>query len=221
MARLKAALIREYEDNDEVHIEVHNPRNTEAVTLYFRGEKLAKVRRLRPLPPRLSSLPECSAAGDGLADGQEVRAGSEGFWDPGQEELQLPHHDAHRPAQSVTSHTRARVCARLVVTQRRVCGVSRLHGPVCGDGDPDPGHPLHRAHLPAGQPAPQPHRSVSHHASVPPASCVCVQLGGGPESVCVCSGDVEQVEGASKITIRIFKSVTLVHEGGMVLLEVG
>lgn len=43
MARLKAALIREYEDNEEVHIEVHNPRNTEAVTLNFRGEKLAKV----------------------------------------------------------------------------------------------------------------------------------------------------------------------------------
>nr|CAJ83498.1 cleavage and polyadenylation specific factor 3 [Xenopus tropicalis] len=43
MARLKAALIREYEDNDEVEIEVHNPRNTEAVTLNFRGEKLAKV----------------------------------------------------------------------------------------------------------------------------------------------------------------------------------
>ncbi|KAJ6654076.1 hypothetical protein lerEdw1_007502 [Lerista edwardsae] len=45
MARLKAAIIREYEDNDEVHIEVHNPRNTEAVTLNFRGEKLAKVAR--------------------------------------------------------------------------------------------------------------------------------------------------------------------------------
>lgn len=44
MARLKAALIREYEDNDQVHIEVHNPRNTEAVTLNFRGEKLAKVK---------------------------------------------------------------------------------------------------------------------------------------------------------------------------------
>lgn len=29
------------------------------------------------------------------------------------------------------------------------------------------------------------------------------------------------MEGASKITIQIFKSVTLVHEGGMVLLEVG
>ncbi|KAG7246363.1 hypothetical protein CRUP_001025, partial [Coryphaenoides rupestris] len=43
MARLKAALIREYEDNEQVHIEVHNPRNTEAVTLNFRGEKLAKV----------------------------------------------------------------------------------------------------------------------------------------------------------------------------------
>ncbi|KAM9317374.1 LOW QUALITY PROTEIN: cleavage and polyadenylation specificity factor subunit 3 [Gastrophryne carolinensis] len=43
MARLKAALIREYEDNEEVDIEVHNPRNTEAVSLNFRGEKLAKV----------------------------------------------------------------------------------------------------------------------------------------------------------------------------------
>lgn len=38
--------------------------------------------------------------------------------------------------------------------------------------------------------------------------------------LCVCSGDVEQIEGASKITIRIFKNVTLIHEGGMVLLEV-
>ena len=50
MARLKAALIREYEDNDEVHIEVHNPRNTEAVTLNFRGEKLAKVRPPKTCP---------------------------------------------------------------------------------------------------------------------------------------------------------------------------
>lgn len=49
MARLKAALIREYEDNDEVHIEVHNPRNTEAVTLNFRGEKLAKVKVSNPI----------------------------------------------------------------------------------------------------------------------------------------------------------------------------
>lgn len=37
---------------------------------------------------------------------------------------------------------------------------------------------------------------------------------------CVFSGDVEQVEGAAKITVRIFKSITLVHEAGMVLLEV-
>lgn len=47
MARLKAALILEYEENDEEErIKVHNPRNTEAVTLNFRGEKLAKVRIL-------------------------------------------------------------------------------------------------------------------------------------------------------------------------------
>ncbi|CAM9715272.1 cleavage and polyadenylation specificity factor subunit 3 [Lampetra fluviatilis] len=43
MGRLKAAIIREYEDNKEVSMEVHNPRNTEAVALHFRGEKLAKV----------------------------------------------------------------------------------------------------------------------------------------------------------------------------------
>lgn len=43
MGRLKAAIIREYEDDAEAHIEVHNPRNTQSVELYFRGEKTAKV----------------------------------------------------------------------------------------------------------------------------------------------------------------------------------
>lgn len=36
----------------------------------------------------------------------------------------------------------------------------------------------------------------------------------------VCTGDVQQVEGAEKITVRVFQSITLVHEAGMVLLEV-
>lgn len=58
MARLKAALIREYEDNDEAQIEVHNPRNTEAVTLNFRGEKLAKA------GPRLHLLLLLLTSGD-------------------------------------------------------------------------------------------------------------------------------------------------------------
>lgn len=44
MSRLKAAIQREYEDDPEIHVEVHNPRNTQAVELYFRGEKMAKVR---------------------------------------------------------------------------------------------------------------------------------------------------------------------------------
>jgi cleavage and polyadenylation specificity factor subunit 3 len=44
MSRLKAALIREYEDNEEYQMHVHNPRNTMAVELHFRGEKMAKVR---------------------------------------------------------------------------------------------------------------------------------------------------------------------------------
>ena len=43
MGRLKAALIREYEDDPDCSLEVHNPRNTHAVELYFRGEKMAKV----------------------------------------------------------------------------------------------------------------------------------------------------------------------------------
>ena len=60
MARLKAALIREYEDNDEVQIEVHNPRNTEAVTLNFRGEKLAKVSLALAVPT--PSMLCCSCA---------------------------------------------------------------------------------------------------------------------------------------------------------------
>eukprot|EP00118_Oscarella_pearsei_P007095 m.33584 g.33584 ORF g.33584 m.33584 type:complete len:691 (+) comp31847_c0_seq3:10-2082(+) len=43
MARLKAALIREYEDTKDSSIVVHNPRNTEAVELHFKGEKTVKV----------------------------------------------------------------------------------------------------------------------------------------------------------------------------------
>ena len=43
MNRLKSALIREYESDTETNIEFHNPRNTVAVKLYFRGEKMAKV----------------------------------------------------------------------------------------------------------------------------------------------------------------------------------
>ncbi|XP_044018977.1 cleavage and polyadenylation specificity factor 73-like [Aphidius gifuensis] len=43
MGRLKAALQREYEDDPSTTIEIHNPRNTVAVKLYFSGEKTAKV----------------------------------------------------------------------------------------------------------------------------------------------------------------------------------
>ncbi|KAL0274621.1 UNVERIFIED_CONTAM: hypothetical protein PYX00_002710 [Menopon gallinae] len=43
MNRLKAALKREYEDDPNTSIEIHNPRNTAAVELYFRGEKTVKV----------------------------------------------------------------------------------------------------------------------------------------------------------------------------------
>ncbi|KAI6170835.1 Cleavage and polyadenylation specificity factor subunit 3 [Aphelenchoides bicaudatus] len=42
MNRLKAAILRQYEDTD-YKIEVHNPRNTETLSLFFRGQKTAKI----------------------------------------------------------------------------------------------------------------------------------------------------------------------------------
>ena len=44
MSRLKSALIREYEDDPEYNIDIHNPRNTTPVAFHFRGEKMAKVK---------------------------------------------------------------------------------------------------------------------------------------------------------------------------------
>ena len=43
MNRLKSALVREYEADQETKMTFHNPRNTVAVELLFRGEKMAKV----------------------------------------------------------------------------------------------------------------------------------------------------------------------------------
>jgi cleavage and polyadenylation specificity factor subunit 3 len=43
MQKLKDALIRQYEDSTEYNIQVYNPKNTQPVELYFRGEKSAKV----------------------------------------------------------------------------------------------------------------------------------------------------------------------------------
>lgn len=43
MGKLKEALIRQYEDITDYTIQVYNPRNTQPVELYFRGEKNAKV----------------------------------------------------------------------------------------------------------------------------------------------------------------------------------
>ena len=63
MGRLKAALQREYEDDPNTKIEIHNPKNTVAVELYFRGEKTAKVRPFAPLKSPLTSLKTTSKTG--------------------------------------------------------------------------------------------------------------------------------------------------------------
>ena len=43
MGRLKAAIIRDFEDNGISNIQVYNPMNCQSVELHFRGEKMAKV----------------------------------------------------------------------------------------------------------------------------------------------------------------------------------
>uniref|UniRef100_A0A672IBD3 Cleavage and polyadenylation specific factor 3 n=1 Tax=Salarias fasciatus TaxID=181472 RepID=A0A672IBD3_SALFA len=143
MARLKAALIREYEDNDQVHIEVHNPRNTEAVTLNFRGEKLAKVM-------------------GSLADKKCVQG-------------------------------------------QRVSGIlvkKNFNYHILNPSDLSTYTELAMS-------------TVKQTQAVPFT---------GPYSLLVChlrnlTGDVEELDGTEKSTLKIFKNITLVHEVGMVLLE--
>ena len=43
MSRLKAAIIRDFEDKGISNIQVYNPKNCQSVELHFRGEKMAKV----------------------------------------------------------------------------------------------------------------------------------------------------------------------------------
>jgi cleavage and polyadenylation specificity factor subunit 3 len=43
MQKLKNELILQYEDSTEYSVQVYNPRNTQPVELYFRGEKTAKI----------------------------------------------------------------------------------------------------------------------------------------------------------------------------------
>ena len=43
MSRLKAALIRDFEDRGISNIQIYNPKNCQSVKLHFRGEKMAKV----------------------------------------------------------------------------------------------------------------------------------------------------------------------------------
>lgn len=42
MNRLKAGIQRKFAD-EQIPIEIHNPKNTESLHLHFRGEKTAKV----------------------------------------------------------------------------------------------------------------------------------------------------------------------------------
>nr|XP_020496360.1 cleavage and polyadenylation specificity factor subunit 3 isoform X2 [Labrus bergylta] len=143
MARLKAALIREYEDNDQVHIEVHNPRNTEAVTLNFRGEKLAKV---------MGSL-----ADKKCAQGQRVSG-----------ILVKKNFNYH-----ILNPSDLSTYTELAMS------------------------------------------TVKQSQAIPFT---------GPYSLLVChlrnlTGDVEELDGTEKNTLKIFKNITLIHEVGMVMLE--
>src|SRR4051794_36743451 len=58
MNRLKAAITRQYEDDQDYKIEVHNPRNTQTLSLFFRGQKTAKIvgQLAENLPPENSVI---------------------------------------------------------------------------------------------------------------------------------------------------------------------
>ncbi|KAI9515890.1 Cleavage and polyadenylation specificity factor subunit 3 [Dissostichus eleginoides] len=159
MARLKAALIREYEDNDQVHIEVHNPRNTEAVTLNFRGEKLAKV---------MGSL-----ADEKCVQGQRVSG-----------ILVKKNFNYHILNPSDLS-------SKYFSTNCPPCRMQRL------------------CHTQSWL------STVKQTQAIPFT---------GPYSLLVChlrnlTGEVEELDGTEKHTLKIFKNITLIHEAGMVLLE--
>ncbi|KAM7375912.1 hypothetical protein PAMP_005673 [Pampus punctatissimus] len=156
MARLKAALIREYEDNDQVHIEVHNPRNTEAVTLNFRGEKLAKV---------MGSLADKKCAQGQRVSGILVKKN-------------FNYHILNPSDLSSESSSSPQILQGSAYTELAMSTVKQTQ-------------------------------------AIPFT---------GPYSLLVCNlrnltGDVEELDGTEKNTLRVFKSITLIHEVGMVLLE--
>ncbi|PWA14355.1 hypothetical protein CCH79_00018500 [Gambusia affinis] len=172
MARLKAALIREYEDNDEVHIEVHNPRNTEAVTLTFRGEKLAKV---------MGAL-----ADKKCAQGQRVSG-------------ILVKRNFNYHIMTPADLSIFKMAAPHINSSEMWAGFHLL--------DHQPGGPPDYTDLSVGM--------VTQTQAIPftgPISLLVSQLRN-------LAGDVQQMEKTEKITVKIFDSITLVHEAGMVLLE--
>ncbi|KAI4785239.1 hypothetical protein KUCAC02_037882, partial [Chaenocephalus aceratus] len=222
MARLKAALIREYEDNDEVDIEVHNPRNTEAVTLNFRGEKLAKVmgsltdrkcvqgQRVSGIlvkrnfnyhivtPADLSSALRCVQV---LCDAFRCSAMRSGALRCVQVLC-----DAFRCSAMRSGALR---CVQVPCDAFR-CSVMRSGALRCVQGLCD----AFRCSVMRSDYTDLCMSTVTQTQAIPysgPISLLVSQLR------CL-AGDVEQLE-AERVTVRVFKSITLVHEAGMVLLE--
>ena len=82
-------------------MEIHSPRNTQAVELYYRGEKMAKV--CEPLSLSLLLL-EMSViysviqsvisvwSGDGFPGNQATGGGADPVWSAHQERIQLSPH---------------------------------------------------------------------------------------------------------------------------------
>ncbi|XP_077394653.1 cleavage and polyadenylation specificity factor subunit 3 isoform X1 [Festucalex cinctus] len=167
MARLKAALIREYEDNDQVHIEVHNPRNTESVTLNFRGEKLAKV---------MGSL-----ADQKCVQGQRVSG-----------ILVKKNFNYH-----ILNPSDLSLYTELSMSTVKQTQAIPFTGP----------YSLLVCHL----------RNLTGEPSCMRFDIFTKQK--TMNTLLMHSGDVEELDGTEKKTLRIFQSITLIHEMGMVLLE--
>lgn len=88
MSRLKTALTREFEADPKNKMQIHNPRNTVAVELYFRGEKTAKVCHCNKLSQIILTnlfLPGYGFLGSGASQSRKYI-----IWYFGQAQLQLP-----------------------------------------------------------------------------------------------------------------------------------
>ncbi len=206
MSRLKAALIREYEDDPEYNIDIHNPRNTTPVAFHFRGEKMAKVESVfviwRVWHVLLSAIVANKAGfptGCGRTGIRETAGGKCSVRRPREEKFQLSHHASSWFAKWVTGIPLlflTRWLCTLLIGCNKVLTLKLFSFSDYTD--------LAMSTITQRQ-------SIAYTGTFPLLRYYLMQL----------SGDVEEYDVGEKQALRVFKAVNVVFEGRMVTLEVG